>query len=50
MVVVSITYDSDSNPGVARTFENREDAHLFAESFIRNSSYKGTPAINIAVV
>ncbi len=50
MVVVSIEYDSDVIPGVARTFEHSEDAHLFAESFVRNSPHRVKPAINIAVV
>lgn len=50
MFVVSITYNSDVETGVARTFEHIEDAHLFAETFIRNSSVRGKPEVNIAKV
>jgi hypothetical protein len=49
MIVVSITYDSD-NAAIARTFENIEDAQLFAETYVKNSPHRGSPAVNIAGV
>lgn len=50
MVVVSITYDSDNNPGIVRTFENKEDAQLFAVSVVNNLVYEGKPSVSIDVV
>jgi hypothetical protein len=50
MFVVSITYDSDTNPGLARTFENKEDAQLFALFVLNNSAYKEKPSVSIDVV
>jgi len=50
MFVVSITYDSDRETGIARTFEHIEDARLFVESYIRNSSARETPVVNIVGV